>query len=115
MIPAVCLAALICSVATGLMVDVSQISIRDISILAFLGTFQLGLGFCLFVTGSRHLPSAQSGLITLLEAVLGPFWVWIFLGELPSQGGFIGGVIVVTSLVTHTIYTSQQMDRTRPI
>jgi drug/metabolite transporter (DMT)-like permease len=111
MIPAVCLAAFICAAATGLMVDILQISIRDIGILAFLGTFQLGLGFCLFVTGSRHLPSAHSGIITLLEAVLGPLWVWIFLGEQPSQGGFIGGIIVVTSLVTHTIVASCHMTR----
>lgn len=111
MIPAVCLAAFICATATGLMVDILQISIRDIGILAFLGTFQLGLGFCLFVTGSRHLPTAHSGIITLLEAVLGPLWVWIFLGEQPSQGGLIGGIIVVTSLVTHTIVASRHMTR----
>jgi len=108
MIPAVCLAAFICAVTTGLMVDIFQISIRDIGILALLGTCQLGLGFCLFVTGSRHLPPAQSGLIMLLETVLGPLWVWIFLGEQPSRGGFIGGVIVVASLATHIIVASHQ-------
>jgi drug/metabolite transporter (DMT)-like permease len=34
-------------------------------------------------------------LITLLEIVLGPLWVWLAYSEQPSTATLVGGVVVV--------------------
>jgi hypothetical protein len=35
----------------------------------------------------------------LLKTVLGPFWVWLVVGETPGLLGFIGRAIVVAALI----------------
>jgi drug/metabolite transporter (DMT)-like permease len=79
------------------------IRLGDLAILAVLGVFQLGIAFCLFLSGSRHLPPAESSLITLLETVVGPVLVWLAIGESPTVSALVGGVAVVGALIVHSI------------
>ena len=44
------------------------------------------------------IPAAQVGLITLLEVVLGPLWVWLALDERPSTLTLVGGAIVIVAI-----------------
>jgi drug/metabolite transporter (DMT)-like permease len=37
----------------------------------------------------------------VLEPIFGPFWVWLVLGEQPSRGAILGGVIVLAALAAH--------------
>ncbi len=48
------------------------------------------------------LPAAHVAMLYLLETVLGPLWVWIAVGEEPSNMAFIGGSIVIATLVVHS-------------
>lgn len=75
----------------------------SLAILFLLGVFQLGLSFLFFMTWSGKLPSAQTGLLVILEAVLGPLWTWIFLGERPEVWTFVGGGLILLSLVLHAL------------
>ena len=70
--------------------------------LALLGIGQVGLGLALLTVGARLIPAAQVGLITLLEVVLGPVWVWLALNERPSTATLVGGVIVIIAIVIQT-------------
>ncbi len=64
--------------------------------LAFLsGTFQLGLGFIFITIGARKTLSALVGIIMLTEAILGPFWAWLFVNEDASFYTIIGGLIII--------------------
>ena len=51
-----------------------------------LGGGQIGLGLALLTIGARLIPAAQVGLITLLEVVLGPLWVWLALERAAGDG-----------------------------
>jgi drug/metabolite transporter (DMT)-like permease len=42
------------------------------------------------------------GLITLLEVVLGPVWVWLALDERPTTLTLVGGAIVIVAIVIQT-------------
>jgi drug/metabolite transporter (DMT)-like permease len=42
------------------------------------------------------------GLITLLEVVLGPLWVWLALDERPSTLTLVGGAIVIVAILIQT-------------
>jgi len=71
----------------------------DVFWLLLFGAGQIGLGLILLTIGARLIPAAQVALISLLEVVLGPLWVWLAVGERPSPATVIGGVIVVAAVV----------------
>jgi drug/metabolite transporter (DMT)-like permease len=95
MAPATCLSQLIVLVVAAPFASTAHIAGRDVLLLALLGIGQIGLGLILLTIGARLIPAAEVGLITLLEIVLGPLWVWIFLGEQPGTATVVGGVIVL--------------------
>ncbi len=71
-----------------------SISTRDLSIILFMGAFQVGLGFVLITIGSRFIPPHRAALYILLEPVLAPIWAWVGVGETPQIIELIGGLIV---------------------
>ncbi len=77
-----------------------KISISNYDLfLAFLaGFFQIGLGFILITIGARKTLSAMVGIIMLTEAVLGPFWAWLFLNEEPPILVLLGGTIIISAV-----------------
>jgi drug/metabolite transporter (DMT)-like permease len=81
-----------------------QASLHDVSLLALMGGAQLTLGCVLFVYAARYLKSAELGLIGLLETLLAPLWVWIGVGERPSDIALIGGAVVLGSLAANEIF-----------
>ena len=96
MAPATCLSQLLVLVcAVPFAHGVGGVGGRDVVLLASLGIGQIGLGFVFFTIGGRLIPAAEVALITLLEVVLGPLWVWVFLSEQPGVGTLLGGVVVL--------------------
>ena len=76
---------------------------HDLIISFILGTFQHAFGFICIVIGARTTPSVTVGLLMLSETLLGPFWVWIFLNEMPPISVFIGGSIIVAAVIFKTL------------
>lgn len=74
---------------------------RDIVVLAIMGAFQLALGCALMTVAVRHLAAAEIGLFALLETILGPIWVWIGVGERPSDLALLGATVVVGALAVN--------------
>lgn len=103
LIPSLALAAVITIAVSAAFVENYALPLRSLLILMYLGIIQLGVGFILFVSWSGKLPTSQTGLIVILEAVLGPLWVWFFLGEVPHVFTFLGGAVIVGTLVAHTL------------
>ena len=60
-----------------------------------LGFGQIGLAFIFFTIGARLIPASEVALISLLEVVLGPVWVWVARSERPSTATLVGGAIVL--------------------
>jgi drug/metabolite transporter (DMT)-like permease len=57
----------------------------------------------MFVTGARLVPAALAALVSTLEPVLGPVWVWLIHGEVPGARTLVGGAIVFAALFTHIL------------
>jgi drug/metabolite transporter (DMT)-like permease len=102
MAPATCLSQAILVVVFLPFATPGQIGGGDVGWLAALGIGQIGLGFALLSVGARLIPAAQVGIITLLEVVLGPVWVWLVLDERPSTLTLVGGAIVIVAIVIQT-------------
>jgi drug/metabolite transporter (DMT)-like permease len=73
------------------------ISLYNFAILFAFGLTTIGLAFVLFMEGAKFIPSAEAGLISLLDVVLGPLWVFIAFGENPGLATMIGGAIVLAA------------------
>jgi drug/metabolite transporter (DMT)-like permease len=85
----------------------------------FLGIFQLGLPFVLMTIAIRYLTAVDAILIQTLEPVLNPIWVFLVIGEVPSQTALLGGGIVlvavtVRSLLANRAYRRQRLYRPSP-
>jgi drug/metabolite transporter (DMT)-like permease len=99
MAPAACVAQFMLLVVCAPFASPSQIGPRDLVLLIALGAFQMGLGLVLFTVGARLIPASEAAMITLLEVVLGPLWVWVFLAEKPDTATLVGGAIVIAAVV----------------
>ena len=40
----------------------------------------------------------------LLETILAPIWIWLIFAEAPTGIGLIGGAIIITALVAHSLW-----------
>ena len=66
--------------------------------LVFLGVFQLGLAYVLYTLAIAHVTAMEAVLITLIEPVLNPFWVFILMGEIPAWTSLAGGLVIIGSV-----------------
>lgn len=107
MLPAVFLSglfAIIITAAICLLLGLSfALSPRDGSIAMCMGVFQVGAGLVLYTLGSRTLPAAELTLLSLAEVLLGPFWVWLFLGEDASLRTLIGGALLLAAIAGNAL------------
>jgi drug/metabolite transporter (DMT)-like permease len=103
MTPATALGVAIAFIATAPFSHFGGLSARDFWLLAALGAGQMALGLILFTAGARLIPAAQAGLITLLEVVLGPLWVWLIYREDPGALTLAGGVVIIGAVLLHAV------------
>jgi drug/metabolite transporter (DMT)-like permease len=72
-------------------------------VLLYLGVVQLGVAYWLFIKGVRHVPAGEASLISMLEPVLNPLWVFLGYGERPGKWAFLGGAVVIAAVVFRTL------------
>jgi drug/metabolite transporter (DMT)-like permease len=73
-------------------------SASDFVLMAALGMDEFGVGLMLYLAGAKLIPPAEAGLMSLLETVAAPLWVWIALGENPGLRSLAGGLLVLGAL-----------------
>jgi drug/metabolite transporter (DMT)-like permease len=98
MAPATCLSQVLVLLCAAPFAHPSQAGPKDLVLLVSLGVGQIGLGFVFLAIGGRLIPAAEVALITLLEIVLGPLWVWLVLSERPGAATLLGGVVVLAAV-----------------
>jgi drug/metabolite transporter (DMT)-like permease len=75
---------------------------RDLALYGGLALFQLALPCVLLVrVVLPRLSAAEIGLLSLLEIVLGPLWVWLALGEAPAAAIVTGGLVVLAAVAVN--------------
>ena len=105
MVPAVWYASIFSILYGVLMTNTFSFSYNDILMGSLLGIPQLTFGFVCITIGSRTTTSATIGLLMLTETLFGPIWVWLFLNEVPPLSVFIGGLIIISAIISNCITT----------
>ena len=78
-------------------------TLHDLTVLWIMGWVQLGLGCVLMTIATRYLPASEIGLFALLETMLGPIWVWLGIGERPTNAALLGGFIIIGALLANGV------------
>lgn len=76
---------------------------QDLLVLLALGVVILPVSFGLIFIGPRYLPAPEVALILLIEAILGPLFVWMVLGEIPGSRVLLAGAVIVGAVAIHAI------------
>jgi len=76
-----------------------DVSGRDAALLALMAAVQFAIPYTLFAHGLHTVASAEASLIALVEPVLNPIWVVLFIGESPSVATAIGGAVIIVGLI----------------
>jgi len=107
MMPAVVLGGVLSMAVAAVVLGISGapllVPARDIVIAVAMGAVQLAVGMALYTLGSRVIPAAELTLLSLVEVLLAPIWVWLVLGETASVGTFAGGGILLAAVVGNAL------------
>ncbi len=79
------------------------LSSNDTTIAMGMGVFQVGSGLVLYTLGSKTVPAAELTLLSMAEVLLGPLWVWLFLGETVTKFTLVGGSILLVAIAGNAI------------
>jgi drug/metabolite transporter (DMT)-like permease len=87
-------------------------TLRDATVILWLGIFQVGLAYTLFTRAIPHVPAVEATTILLLEPALSPLWAWMAHGEKPSAQALAGGTVIIAATAVKTWWQSR--DSTEP-
>ncbi len=77
--------------------------------LVLLGVFQLGISYIFFAESMKHATAMEGALIPIIEPLLNPVWVLLFIGERPSGFALIGAAIVILTISLRSIISKKYM------
>jgi len=107
MLPAVFMAGIFAIVTSALVCWTQGFSFvipaNDVVIVLWLGVFQVGLGLTVYTIGSKVVPAAELALLSMTEVLLGPFWVWLFLGETANLYTLAGGAVLMLAIAGNAL------------
>lgn len=67
--------------------------------LVVMGVVQLGIPYVLFAKGLQSVRPQEASLITLVEPVLNPIWVFLAWKETPAFSTLVGGGCIMAALI----------------
>ena len=114
MIPAVALSG---AIAAGMVAAVSDhlaITAHDLLLCAVQGILVSAVCNALFTLCARHIPAAELTLLSMVESVLAPFWVFAFLGEIPATATIAGGAVIMSAIALQAVWPGHRVAGRQP-
>jgi len=100
MLPTICIGSAIAAVGGASMAQFDvTVPPADLVLCVVWGAVFSCLALILLITGSRHVRGADLTVLVLLEYILGPIWVWLAIGEVPTTLTLVGGTLVLAAVV----------------
>ncbi len=88
---------------------------RGVALVLFLGVFQMGISYVLFVTGLKTVRAAEASLLGMLEPMFNPLWAFLGLGERPGTAASLGGAIVLLAVAGRTLFAAREGGASAPV
>ena len=75
------------------------VSTQDMLLSFALGAFTIGIGIAFVAWAAPYLPAPNVGVLVLIESVLAPVWVWLFLDMPMKYQEILGGLIILCAVL----------------
>lgn len=107
MLPVSMLGAVFSVVTAGIVLTLQGqpilVSTWDMGVAVVMGMGVLALGMVAYTLGSRVIPAAQLTLLSLVEVLLAPLWVFLILHETASPATFLGGGVLLAAVALNAV------------
>jgi DME family drug/metabolite transporter len=77
---------------------IKSLSLSNFFMVSYLGVFQIGIAYAIFSFGLKRVFAIEASLMSMIEPVLNPVWVFFGYGEAPSFMGIVGGIIIIAAI-----------------
>ena len=104
---------LVAIISIPFLFSLETLNTEDFLMVAFLGVFQIAFAYAFFSAGLRRIYAVEASIISMIEPVLNPVWVFIGYGEVPSVTGIIGGIIILASITIRSLIAGKSKIRTK--
>mgnify|MGYP000344222781 CR=1 FL=1 len=84
-----------------------SIDMSNLYILLLAGLLTSPLARVLMGMGTKTLPASEVSLLMIIETIMAPVWVWLFLNEIPTSNTLVGGTVILVTLVLNSLYVLQ--------
>ena len=102
LVPAAVIGKLIVAIFALFFVKDFELVDSDIYIVPLMCVMCVAIPFVLVTIAPRFITAAEVNLFFLLETILGPIWVWLFIKEQPTTETLFGGIIIIITIATHS-------------
>jgi len=87
--------------------SLEMIKFFDLWMVTFLGVFQIAFAYAFFASGLKRVIAVEASIISMVEPVLNPVWVFIGYGETPTVTAIIGGLIILGAIIIRSLITGR--------
>ncbi len=96
---------IILSTITFFLSDSISIDLRTLGIVMAMGLLITPISRVMIGNGTKYINASEVSLLMIIETIMAPVWVWLFLNEVPSSYTFIGGSVILLTLIVNSLYT----------
>lgn len=100
------------SIITFFFCDELAIDFKTLVIVMIMGLIISPVSRLLLGNGTKYISASEVSLLMIIETIMAPIWVWIFLNEVPSSYTFIGGSVIIVTLIINSLYTLKVKENT---
>jgi drug/metabolite transporter, DME family len=110
MMPAICVGGILMFLSCGLIsifidrnINAFTIDLQSMVLLMAMGPLQLAIPLIFYGLGAKTVSAVTLSLLAMMDAVINPFWPWLFVGEVPEKLALIGGGIILLAVMLSII------------
>ena len=102
LVPAAVVGKLFVALFALIFIETFNLVENDLIIVPIMCIMCVAIPFVLVTIAPRFIPAAEVNLFFLLETIIGPIWVWLFIKEQPSLETLIGGLVIIITIAFHS-------------
>ncbi len=80
-------------------------------VIVLMGVLQTGVAYIAFSRGIRTTSAVSASIIAMIEPILNPLWVFLWMGEKPSTLALWGAAMVIFAMTVYNFSLSRQRRR----
>jgi len=94
---------LVAIVCIPFLFSLQGLTFSNLWMVTVLGVFQIAIAYAFFASGLKRIIAVEASIISMIEPVFNPVWVFWGYGEVPAIPAIIGGLIIIGAIVVRTL------------